>query len=117
MGLCKPVVFGFIIASIGCYYGMSAKGGTQGVGQATKQADGGRFGAAHGQRLLHHAAAHGIFPILDYVEPRTPCRAAEVAHLASGRRRHHASKMSRLPSNIQCWRESRSSFPGAKPRS
>ncbi len=30
-------MFGFIIASIGCYYGMSAKGGTQGVGQATKQ--------------------------------------------------------------------------------
>ena len=38
MGLCKPVVFGFIIATIGCYYGMSAKGGTQGVGRATTQA-------------------------------------------------------------------------------
>ena len=38
MGLSKPVVFGFIIASIGCYYGMSAKGGTQGVGRATTQA-------------------------------------------------------------------------------
>ena len=37
MGLMKPVVFGFIIASVGCYYGLSAKGGTQGVGQATKQ--------------------------------------------------------------------------------
>ena len=37
MGLGKPVVFGFIIASIGCFYGMSATGGTQGVGQATKQ--------------------------------------------------------------------------------
>jgi phospholipid/cholesterol/gamma-HCH transport system permease protein len=38
MGLCKPVVFGFILASVGCYYGMTAKGGTQGVGRATTQA-------------------------------------------------------------------------------
>jgi phospholipid/cholesterol/gamma-HCH transport system permease protein len=38
MGLSKPVVFGFIISSIGCYYGMTAKGGTQGVGRATTQA-------------------------------------------------------------------------------
>jgi phospholipid/cholesterol/gamma-HCH transport system permease protein len=38
MGLCKPVIFGFIIATIGCYYGLSAKGGTQGVGRATTQA-------------------------------------------------------------------------------
>jgi phospholipid/cholesterol/gamma-HCH transport system permease protein len=38
MGLGKPVVFGFIIASVGCYYGVTAKGGTQGVGRATTQA-------------------------------------------------------------------------------
>jgi phospholipid/cholesterol/gamma-HCH transport system permease protein len=38
MGLVKPVFFGFIVSSIGCYYGMSAKGGTQGVGRATTQA-------------------------------------------------------------------------------
>jgi phospholipid/cholesterol/gamma-HCH transport system permease protein len=38
MGLTKPVVFGFIIATIGCYYGMAARGGTQGVGRATTQA-------------------------------------------------------------------------------
>ena len=38
MGLGKPVVFGFIISSVGCYYGMSASGGTQGVGRATTQA-------------------------------------------------------------------------------
>ncbi len=38
MGLLKPVVFGFIISTVGCYYGMSAKGGTQGVGRATTQA-------------------------------------------------------------------------------
>ena len=38
MGLAKPVVFGFIIATIGCYYGLSTKGGTQGVGRATTEA-------------------------------------------------------------------------------
>src|SRR3984893_10774310 len=27
MGLAKPLVFGFIIATVGCYYGLSAKGG------------------------------------------------------------------------------------------
>src|ERR1700704_3836952 len=27
MGLVKPVMFGFIIASVGCYYGLSARGG------------------------------------------------------------------------------------------
>jgi len=38
MGLIKPVVFGFIIASVGCYYGMQTTGGTQGVGRSTTQA-------------------------------------------------------------------------------
>jgi phospholipid/cholesterol/gamma-HCH transport system permease protein len=38
MGLVKPVLFGFIIATVGCYYGMTARGGTQGVGRATTQA-------------------------------------------------------------------------------
>jgi phospholipid/cholesterol/gamma-HCH transport system permease protein len=38
MGLVKPVLFGFIIATIGCFYGMNARGGTQGVGRATTQA-------------------------------------------------------------------------------
>jgi phospholipid/cholesterol/gamma-HCH transport system permease protein len=38
MGLIKPLLFGFIIATIGCYYGMTARGGTQGVGRATTQA-------------------------------------------------------------------------------
>jgi phospholipid/cholesterol/gamma-HCH transport system permease protein len=37
-GLTKPLLFGFIIATVGCYYGMSARGGTQGVGRATTQA-------------------------------------------------------------------------------
>jgi phospholipid/cholesterol/gamma-HCH transport system permease protein len=38
MGLMKPVLFGFIISTVGCYYGMTARGGTQGVGRATTQA-------------------------------------------------------------------------------
>jgi len=38
MGLAKPVVFGFIVATVGCYYGLSTKGGTQGVGRATTEA-------------------------------------------------------------------------------
>lgn len=37
-GLTKPIFFGFIIASVGCYFGMTTKGGTQGVGRATTQA-------------------------------------------------------------------------------
>src|SRR2546430_2532578 len=37
-GLTKPVVFGFIVATIGCYYGLNTKGGTQGVGRATTEA-------------------------------------------------------------------------------
>ena len=37
-GLTKPIFFGFIIASIGCNFGMNTKGGTQGVGRATTQA-------------------------------------------------------------------------------
>jgi phospholipid/cholesterol/gamma-HCH transport system permease protein len=38
MGLTKPVFFGFVIATVGCYYGLKARGGTQGVGRATTQA-------------------------------------------------------------------------------
>jgi phospholipid/cholesterol/gamma-HCH transport system permease protein len=37
-GLIQPVFYGFVIATIGCYYGMTAKGGTQGVGRGTTQA-------------------------------------------------------------------------------
>src|ERR1700683_694614 len=37
-GLVKPVVFGFIIASIGCFYGMNTRGGTQGGGRPPTQA-------------------------------------------------------------------------------
>jgi phospholipid/cholesterol/gamma-HCH transport system permease protein len=37
-GLIKPLFFGFIIATVGCYFGMKTTGGTQGVGRATTQA-------------------------------------------------------------------------------
>jgi phospholipid/cholesterol/gamma-HCH transport system permease protein len=37
-GLTKPVVFGFILATVGCYQGLTVKGGTEGVGRATTQA-------------------------------------------------------------------------------
>jgi phospholipid/cholesterol/gamma-HCH transport system permease protein len=37
-GLVKPLFSGFIIATIGCYYGLRTTGGTQGVGKATTQA-------------------------------------------------------------------------------
>jgi phospholipid/cholesterol/gamma-HCH transport system permease protein len=37
-GLLKPFVFAFIIALVGCFYGLRASGGTQGVGRATPQA-------------------------------------------------------------------------------
>ncbi len=37
-GLVKPLVFGGIIALTGCYYGLSAEGGTEGVGTATTRA-------------------------------------------------------------------------------
>ena len=37
-GLVQPVFYGFVISTIGCYYGMTAKGGTQGVGRGTTQA-------------------------------------------------------------------------------
>src|SRR5271168_844123 len=37
-GMVKPLFFGFIISTIGCYYGMTTRGGTQGVGRSTTQA-------------------------------------------------------------------------------
>ena len=37
-GLSKPIVCGFIIATVGSYQGLTVKGGTQGVGRATTQA-------------------------------------------------------------------------------
>jgi phospholipid/cholesterol/gamma-HCH transport system permease protein len=37
-GFSKPIIFGFILATIGCYKGLTVRGGTQGVGRATTQA-------------------------------------------------------------------------------
>jgi phospholipid/cholesterol/gamma-HCH transport system permease protein len=37
-GLLKPFFFAFIVSLVGCYYGLRASGGTQGVGRATTQA-------------------------------------------------------------------------------
>jgi phospholipid/cholesterol/gamma-HCH transport system permease protein len=37
-GLLKPLMFALVISLIGCYYGLRATGGTQGVGRSTTQA-------------------------------------------------------------------------------
>ncbi len=37
-GISKPVVFGLILATVGCYQGLKVRGGTQGVGRATTTA-------------------------------------------------------------------------------
>ena len=37
-GLLKPFIFSFAVSLIGCFYGLRASGGTQGVGVATTQA-------------------------------------------------------------------------------
>jgi phospholipid/cholesterol/gamma-HCH transport system permease protein len=37
-GLTKPVIFGFILSTVGCYQGLQVRGGTQGVGRATTEA-------------------------------------------------------------------------------
>jgi phospholipid/cholesterol/gamma-HCH transport system permease protein len=37
-GMGKPLVFGFILATVGCYKGLTVRGGTQGVGRSTTQA-------------------------------------------------------------------------------
>ncbi len=37
IGLCKSVIFGAILAGMGCYYGNETSGGAQGVGEATKK--------------------------------------------------------------------------------
>jgi phospholipid/cholesterol/gamma-HCH transport system permease protein len=35
IGFSKPLIFGFIIATVGCYQGLRVQGGTAGVGRAT----------------------------------------------------------------------------------
>jgi phospholipid/cholesterol/gamma-HCH transport system permease protein len=35
IGFSKPIVFGFLVATVGCYQGLRVEGGTAGVGRAT----------------------------------------------------------------------------------
>lgn len=37
-GFMKPMAYGFILSTVGCYKGLTVRGGTQGVGRATTQA-------------------------------------------------------------------------------
>jgi phospholipid/cholesterol/gamma-HCH transport system permease protein len=37
-GLMKPILFGIIIAVVGCYFGLKTEGGTEGVGRSTTRA-------------------------------------------------------------------------------
>ncbi len=37
-GLLKPFLFAVIVALVGCYYGLTTRGGTEGVGRSTTQA-------------------------------------------------------------------------------
>jgi len=37
-GIAKPFVFAFIVSLVGCYFGLTTRGGTQGVGRSTTQA-------------------------------------------------------------------------------
>ena len=37
-GLSKPIFFGFVVTMVGCYFGLSTTGGTEGVGRSTTQA-------------------------------------------------------------------------------
>ena len=38
LGVGKTIIFGLLIALTGCYYGLTTRGGTQGVGQSTTRA-------------------------------------------------------------------------------
>ncbi len=37
-GISKPFFFGYIVSMVGCYYGLSTRGGTKGVGKSTTKA-------------------------------------------------------------------------------
>ena len=56
-GLVKGAVFGFLVALMGCYYGLNSGRGAQGVGAATKSGGGGGFGHDPGRQLC----ADGLF--------------------------------------------------------
>ena len=50
-GLTKPLFSAFIIATVGCYFGMTTKGGTQGVGTLNNPGRRGLVGLHHHRRL------------------------------------------------------------------
>jgi phospholipid/cholesterol/gamma-HCH transport system permease protein len=60
-GLVKPIFFGFIIATIGCFYGMNTKGGTQGVGRGAAHAGGVCWGVVIASDLVISRFMIGIF--------------------------------------------------------
>jgi phospholipid/cholesterol/gamma-HCH transport system permease protein len=59
-GLVKPLFSGFIIASVGCFYGMRTTGGTEGVGRST----------IRGRRLL--LRHHHLCRLPDHPDPAHP---------------------------------------------
>ena len=61
-GLVKPLFFGYILGSIGCFYGMRTTGGTEGVGRSTISAVVNFLRAHHRDRLPHHPRVARIFP-------------------------------------------------------
>ncbi len=64
MGLTKPTVFGFIIASVGCYLRLIGQGRDAGRGPRHHPGRGGSFGADPGHRLFHDPPADGVLSIL-----------------------------------------------------
>ena len=117
MGLAKPAIFGFIIATIGCYYGLSAKGGTQGVGRATTQAVVAASVLILVSDFFLTRLADGLFPVLSHAKHRsTSCRAQAFA-VRTTRPRSFASRTWRSPSIIRFWKASPSNCRVARPRS
>ena len=71
MGLIKPVIFGFIIATVGCFYGMNARGGTQGVGRGHYPGHGGGIGSDPRSGFDRHSLAdgHSFVPLIVCLRP------------------------------------------------
>ena len=69
-GLMKPIFFGYILSSIGCFYGLRTTGGTQGVGRSTIQAVVTCVGPHHLCRLLHHPAPAQRLCLMDVSSSR-----------------------------------------------
>ena len=78
MGLLKPVLFGFIIATVGCFYGINARGGTQGRGPCYNASCGGRFRSHPGGRFIPYAIADGRSILSLRSSPCRPCLSIRV---------------------------------------